>query len=83
MFDEAAGLPSRLLSELPACFRAASAVFGVLYDNIPLSAHAATTARETAAARPVVTAFSRWLLQRFGVAQQPANSPAAGSGDGV
>lgn len=84
VFDEAAGLPSRLLSELPACFLAASAVFGVLYDNIPLSAHAAATARETAAARPVVTAFGKWLLQRFGVAQQqPAGFPAADSGNGM
>lgn len=40
VFDEAAGLPARLLGELPECFSVRDAVLGVRYDNFRISAHA-------------------------------------------
>lgn len=82
IFDDVAGLPSRLLSELPACFRAAAAVFGVRYDNVAISAHAAATAAQTDMARPAVVAFGRWLLQRFGVTPTLTSEPTPDAADG-
>mmetsp|Transcript_4049 Transcript_4049/g.11747 ORF Transcript_4049/g.11747 Transcript_4049/m.11747 type:complete len:512 (-) Transcript_4049:554-2089(-) len=82
IFDDVAGLPSRMLSELPACFRAAASMFGVRYDNVGISAHAAATAAQTDMARPVVVAFGRWLLQRFGVTPRLTSGPTRDAGDG-
>ncbi len=67
VFDEAAGLPARLLHKMPDCFGVQRALLGVRYDDFPVSAHHAATPAELAAGRPLLTGFAAWLLQRFGV----------------
>lgn len=72
VFDDASSHPAQLLHEMPRCFSVRRAVLGVRYDNFGISAHYAATAAETEAGRPQLTAFSAWLLRRFGAGHSAA-----------